>query len=124
MELPLRLSSLRNMRLRSVVPIRPLYPRVLRTKSIDSPSSCFLHATVMADGIRKIGFIGLGLMGLPMVENLLAKTSNKTEFFVYDVVDEVMKKLCSEHSLRVSPMLSAKFVAEQAVCILHFVFKK
>jgi 3-hydroxyisobutyrate dehydrogenase-like beta-hydroxyacid dehydrogenase len=74
--------------------------------------------------IRKIGFIGLGLMGLPMVKNLLAKTSNETEFFVYDVVDDVMKKLSSEYNSRVSPMSSAKNVAEQAVCILQFVLKK
>lgn len=78
----------------------------------------------MATEIRKIGFIGLGLMGLPMVENLLAKTSDKTQFFVYDVVDEVMRKLCVEHVLRVSPMLSAKLVAEEAVCMLNVVLKK
>lgn len=69
----------------------------------------------MADEISSIGFIGLGLMGLPMVQNLIKKTPETTKFFVYDVVDDAVKKLCEEHSTRATAMKSSREVAEQAV---------
>ena len=74
----------------------------------------------MADEISRIGFIGLGLMGLPMVENLIKKTLDTTKFFVYDVVEEAVKKFCDEHSTRATAMKSSREVAEEAVCMDFF----
>jgi 3-hydroxyisobutyrate dehydrogenase len=70
----------------------------------------------MAIEIGKIGFIGLGLMGLPMVNNLIKNTPDTTTFFVYDVVEDTVKKFCDEHSTRAKAMKSSRDVAEEAVC--------
>lgn len=78
---------------------------------------------IMADEIKNIGFIGLGLMGLPMVQNLIKKTPESTKFFVYDVVEDVLKKLCDEHSTRAKAMKSSREVAEKAVC-MDFPFRR
>jgi len=77
----------------------------------------------MANEYGRIGFIGLGLMGLPMVENLIKKTSETTRFYVFDVSEEAVKKLCSEHSTRVESTKSSKEVAEKAVCTAFTPFK-
>lgn len=70
---------------------------------------------IMADNISRIGFIGLGLMGLPMVQNLIKKTPGTTEFFVYDVVEGALKEFCDEHSTRAKAMKSSRDVADKAV---------
>lgn len=70
----------------------------------------------MVDEVGKIGFIGLGLMGLPMVRNLIRKTPETTKFFVYDVLDDAMEKFCEEYSTRATAMKNSREVAEQAVC--------
>ncbi|TID14301.1 3-hydroxyisobutyrate dehydrogenase [Venturia nashicola] len=75
----------------------------------------------MADRIGKIGFIGLGLMGIPMVQNLIKKTPETTQFFVYDVVDDVLEKFCDEHPTRAKAVKSSREVAEQAEVILSMV---
>jgi 3-hydroxyisobutyrate dehydrogenase-like beta-hydroxyacid dehydrogenase len=72
---------------------------------------------IMADEIKTIGFIGLGLMGLPMVQNLIKKTPESTKFFVYDVVEDTLKKFCDEHSTRAKAMKNSREVAEEAVCM-------
>jgi len=68
------------------------------------------------DEISSIGFIGLGLMGLPMAENLIKKTPETTKFFVYDVVEDALNKFCNEHLTRAQAMRSSREVAEKAVC--------
>ncbi|KAI7162503.1 hypothetical protein KC343_g10164, partial [Hortaea werneckii] len=42
----------------------------------------------MATLPKNIGWIGLGLMGLPMARNLLKEMDDDTQFFVFDVVQE------------------------------------
>lgn len=78
------------------------------------PDRKYQHFT-MADRIGNIGFIGLGLMGLPMVQNLIKKTPESTQFFIYDIVDDALTKFCDEHTTRVTAMKSSSDVAEQAV---------
>lgn len=64
---------------------------------------------------KSIGFIGLGMMGVPMVENLLRKTPNATKFYIFDVVDEAVKELCSRYAERAEQAENAKDVADKAV---------
>jgi 3-hydroxyisobutyrate dehydrogenase len=68
------------------------------------------------DEISSIGFIGLGLMGLPMVQNLIKKTPETTKFFMYDVVEDALNGFCDEHSTRAQATKSSREVAEKAVC--------
>jgi hypothetical protein len=78
-------------------------------------SKSFLLKKTM-DEISSIGFIGLGLMGLPMVKNLIKKTPEATKFFVYDVVEDTLNRFCDEHSTRAQATKSSREVAEKAVC--------
>ncbi|QDS71541.1 hypothetical protein FKW77_005368 [Venturia effusa] len=101
----------------------PFYPLIRYTRTSDlryhvnftEIQSCTVPLNLMADQIKSIGFIGLGLMGLPMAQNLVKKTSHSTKLFVYDVVDDVLKTFCEEHPLRVTAMRSSREVAERAV---------
>lgn len=65
---------------------------------------------------KKIGWIGLGIMGLPMVRNLLAKMENDTQFYVYDVIQESIDKLVQDGKGRVHACHSSKEVADNSVC--------
>lgn len=66
---------------------------------------------------KNIGWIGLGLMGLPMATNLLKKTDSETKFYVYDVVQESIDKFANldEAKGRVEACGSAKEVADKSV---------
>ena len=63
-----------------------------------------------------IGFIGLGLMGVPMLENLIRKTESHVSFYVYDVVDEPVNHIIEQFPDRVKRGLNAKDIAAHAVC--------
>jgi 3-hydroxyisobutyrate dehydrogenase len=63
-----------------------------------------------------IGWIGLGLMGLPMATNLLNKTSANTKLYVYDVVQEAIDKLVEQGKGKVEACGSSKEVADKSVC--------
>jgi 3-hydroxyisobutyrate dehydrogenase-like beta-hydroxyacid dehydrogenase len=65
---------------------------------------------------QSISFIGLGMMGVPMVENLIQKTSDSTKIYVYDVVKDSIRQLCSRHPDRVQEVAGAREAAENAVC--------
>jgi 3-hydroxyisobutyrate dehydrogenase len=65
---------------------------------------------------KKIGWIGLGIMGLPMVRNMLAKMESDTDFYVYDVIRESIDKLVQEGQGRVHACNSSKEVADNSVC--------
>lgn len=60
----------------------------------------------------KIGFIGLGIMGKPMVRNLLTAGH---EMVVYDVVEDNIKEVENDGAKRAS---SAKEIAEQCTLII------
>ena len=65
---------------------------------------------------KNIGWVGLGLMGLPMAINLLKKTDEQTTFYVYDVVKESIDKFVEEGRGRVNACASSKEVADKSVC--------
>ena len=65
---------------------------------------------------KSIGWIGLGLMGLPMARNLLKKMDSGTQFYVYDVVQESMDVFVADGGGRAKGCKNAKEVAEAAVC--------
>jgi 3-hydroxyisobutyrate dehydrogenase len=67
---------------------------------------------------KKIGWIGLGIMGLPMVRNMLAKMESDTDFYVYDVIQESIDKLVQEGQERVHACSSSKEVADNSVCLI------
>ncbi|KAK5674966.1 hypothetical protein LTS10_012378 [Elasticomyces elasticus] len=75
----------------------------------------------MAELPKKIGFIGLGLMGLPMATNLVNKTSGDTQLYVYDVVQESIDKLVEEGGGKVHACGSSKEVADKSDIILSMV---
>ena len=66
------------------------------------------------DNIKSIGFIGLGMMGVPMVENVIQKTDVK--IFVNDVVEAPVKHLCDQYPNRVQSRSNAREIAEVSVC--------
>jgi len=70
----------------------------------------------MAELPKKVGWVGLGLMGYPMAGNLLKKMSDDTEFYVYDVVQESIDKFVKEGNGRVHACTSSKEVADKSVC--------
>ena len=65
---------------------------------------------------KNIGWIGLGLMGLPMSINLLKKTSPETKLYVYDISKESINKLVEQGNGRVEACGSSKEVADKSVC--------
>jgi 3-hydroxyisobutyrate dehydrogenase-like beta-hydroxyacid dehydrogenase len=62
-----------------------------------------------------VGFIGLGAMGLPMASHLAAKLPKETRMYVFDVVQALVDKICSEHPDRVWSCSSSREVAEKTV---------
>lgn len=62
-----------------------------------------------------IGWIGLGIMGLPMVRNLLRQMNNSTQFYVYDVIQESIDKFVEDGKGRVHACSSSKEVADKSV---------
>jgi 3-hydroxyisobutyrate dehydrogenase len=69
----------------------------------------------MADLHKKVGWIGLGIMGRPMVSNLLAKMDSETQFYVYDVVQKSIDDFVEEGQGRVHACSSSKEVADLSV---------
>lgn len=65
---------------------------------------------------KSIGFIGLGLMGVPMVENVIKKTGSDVRIYVNDVVEDPVKQLCDQYPDRVEKCDTAKAVANKSVC--------
>jgi len=69
----------------------------------------------MVDLPENVGWIGLGIMGMPMVRNLLAKMKDNTKFYVYDVVQESIDQLVRDGQGRVHACSSSKDVADNSV---------
>ena len=70
----------------------------------------------MATLPKRVGWIGLGLMGLPMARNLVRKMDEQTQFYVYDVVQESMDAFVKDGKGRVHACASSREVADQSVC--------
>jgi len=69
----------------------------------------------MATLPENVGWIGLGIMGMPMARNLLAKMKDNTHFYVYDVVQESIDQLVRDGRGRVHACKSSKVVADKSV---------
>jgi 3-hydroxyisobutyrate dehydrogenase len=67
---------------------------------------------------KKIGWIGLGIMGLPMVRNMLAKMESDTQFYVYDVIQKSIDEFVQDGQGRVHACISSREVADNSVCRL------
>jgi pyrroline-5-carboxylate reductase len=65
---------------------------------------------------KKLGFIGLGAMGKPMLSHLARKLPEQSQIWVYDVVEQVVDEVCAEFPDRVFKGRNAKDVAQQVVC--------
>lgn len=63
----------------------------------------------------KVGFIGLGAMGNPMVTHLANKLPSTSRIWVYDVVESVVDDLCADFPERVLKGANAKDVAQHVV---------
>ena len=64
---------------------------------------------------KTFGFIGLGAMGTPMVQNLAEKLPTGIKIYVFDVVEKAVDGLCSQCPNRVLKTQSAREVAEKSV---------
>ena len=72
------------------------------------------------ENYKSIGFIGLGLMGVPMVENVIKKTNSNVRIYVNDVVEDPVKYLCDQYPDRVEKCETAKNIADKSVCKICF----
>lgn len=63
----------------------------------------------------KLGFVGLGAMGLPMASNLISKAPGDSTLFVYDILEGSMNKLARKHPKSVELCRSPREVAQKAV---------
>ncbi|OIW29025.1 hypothetical protein CONLIGDRAFT_598861 [Coniochaeta ligniaria NRRL 30616] len=67
---------------------------------------------------NSVGFIGLGLMGKPMVVNLAKKLPPGARIHVHDVVTAVVDELCASYPDRIIRCTSAREVTEKSDVIL------
>ncbi|KAF2732848.1 3-hydroxyisobutyrate dehydrogenase mitochondrial precursor [Polyplosphaeria fusca] len=70
---------------------------------------------------KRLGFIGLGAMGKPMLVHLANKLPPESRIHVFDVVEDVMDELCRQFPNRVLKATSSKDVAQQADTIITMV---
>ena len=64
---------------------------------------------------KKLGFIGLGAMGMPMATHLANKLPSASQIWVYDVVEKVVDDMCAKFPGRIVKGRSAREVAENSV---------
>lgn len=69
----------------------------------------------MAGLPKNVGWIGLGIMGLPMARNLLKKMDDGTQFYVFDVMQESVDRFVQDGQGGVSACSSSKDVADNSV---------
>lgn len=66
-------------------------------------------------GSEAYGYVGLGVMGHHMAENLAKKLPSSAPLFVYDISQESVDRLCKHESKRVHACSSAADVAAKSV---------
>ncbi|KAH7133871.1 NAD binding domain of 6-phosphogluconate dehydrogenase-domain-containing protein [Dactylonectria macrodidyma] len=69
------------------------------------------------DGPLKLGFIGLGAMGLPMASNLISKAPPGSSLYVYDISENSMRILVEKHPASVVVCRSPKDVSQRTEII-------
>lgn len=65
---------------------------------------------------KHVGFIGLGIMGYPMAQNLAVKLPQSTHIHVFDVATQVMESLVKEYPGKITACQSSKEVTSECVC--------
>lgn len=78
-------------------------------------ASLFFETMAGKHNFSRIGFIGLGAMGKPMMSHLAKKLPADSKIWVYDVVEQVVDEACTEFPHRVFKGESARHVAGHAV---------
>lgn len=69
----------------------------------------------MSSSYNAIGFIGLGTMGYPMLENLIKKLHPSISIYVYDVAKDAVDRIVAANKDRVFPCADSKGVTEKSV---------
>ena len=69
----------------------------------------------MTDRPLKLGFVGLGAMGLPMAENLISKAAHGSKLYVYDISEDAMTQLAETHPGVVVVCQSPREVSQNTV---------
>jgi hypothetical protein len=91
------------------------------TLCLDSSTLIALQSTSIAKSMsdlpKKVGWIGLGVMGGPMLSNLVGKMEIETQFYVYDVVQKSIDDIVEEGRGRVHACGSSKEVADSSVSL-------
>ncbi|KAG5661263.1 hypothetical protein KAF25_005385 [Fusarium avenaceum] len=62
----------------------------------------------------KLGFVGLGAMGLPMASNLISKAPKGSVLFIYDISEKSVKQLANKYNNSAEICKSAREVAQSA----------
>lgn len=71
----------------------------------------------MSDTSDNVGFIGLGVMGYPMAQNLLSKLPTRSSMSIFDISDDTLSRFQADaNSDHLSICKSSRQVAEQCVC--------
>ncbi len=86
---------------------------------VSHPIHSLVINSVMATDLqlpKNIGWIGLGLMGLPMATNILNKTDQDSKIYVFDVVQDAVRKFVEAGQGRVIACESSKEVTDKSVC--------
>lgn len=72
---------------------------------------------IMSDTSTNVGFIGLGVMGYPMAQNLLSKLPARSSMSIFDISDDTLSRFQADaNSEHLSICKSSRQVAEQCVC--------
>lgn len=87
----------------------------LRKPQLGTPIPLLVN---MASSEQYVGFIGLGVMGYPMAQNLLKKLPPSSNILVYDIVADALHRIKSEGGDRIFVCRNAQEVADQSVWII------
>ena len=69
----------------------------------------------MSSPYSAVGFIGLGTMGYPMVENLVRKLPLSVKIHVFDIVKDAVQNIAALNKERVYACQNSKDVAHNSV---------
>lgn len=71
------------------------------------------------EGQQKLGFVGLGAMGMPMASNLISKSPEGSTLYIYDISETAMKSFAEKHNRSVVVCGSPREVSQKAVSNAH-----
>ena len=68
---------------------------------------------------QQLGFVGLGIMGMPMASNIISKSPSGSTLYIYDIYSDIMRKFALVHGRCVVVCESPKEVSTKAVCHVY-----